>query len=157
MKAIISIILLLLVLIPSSYANGGCIKVADDVFVQMSLSPLVPVANEKASFLFSFGNKNGLIREEINGKIRIVQNGKTLLEKDFKAKDGILDLRQEFKNPGFHEIFLEFGIGNKKYAPEDFLIEVQKEKSDFVLNILFLIAGIFIGIVLMKLIKNKKK
>jgi len=69
-----------LLLIPISYSNGGCIKLVDDVFVQMSHAPHVPKVNEKASFLFSFGNESGLIREEISGKIKIVQNGRTLLE-----------------------------------------------------------------------------
>ena len=148
------IYMVFLILIPISYSNGGCVKIADDIFVQLSSSPLVPIANKQTSFLISFGNEEGLIREEINGKLRIVTREKTILTKDFKIKDGILDLKHTFKNAGLHEIFLEFKIGDKTYIPEDFLIEVKEEKSDFGFNILFLVIGVFIGIALMKIIKK---
>ena len=143
---------------PISYSNGGCIKIADDILVQMSVAPHVPIVNEKASFLFSFGNESGLIREEISGKIKIVQNGKTLLENDFKAKDGILDLKHEFKNIGLYEIFLEFNIHGKDYMPEDFVVEAIEKQGNkgHLTNVLFLLAGILIGILSSKLFKHGK-
>ena len=169
MKNIAILICVAIIIAPLSLANGGCIKVADDILVQMSVAPHVPIVNEKASFLFSFGNESGLIREEISGKMRIVQNDKTLLAREFKAKDGILDLKHEFNNPGLYEIFLEFNFKNKTYAPEDFLIEVKEESNaseivrtrsqlsqNFVFNFIFLIVGIIVGMVIMKLIKNNK-
>ena len=139
-----------------SYANGGCIKVADDVFVQLSIAPLVPIADKQTSFLISFGNEEGLIKEEINGKLKIVKKEETILIKDFKIKDGIFDLKHTFKNTGLYEIFLEFNFKNKTYTPEDFLIEVKEEKLDFKYNILFLFIGIIIGMILMKFIKKQK-
>lgn len=150
------IISIFILLIPISFANGGCIKVADDVFVQLTSSPLVPIVNKQASFLISFGNGGGLVNEEITGKLWITKNEEKILTKDFKFKDGILDLKHTFKEPGLYEIFLEFRIGNKTYAPEDFLIEVKGEKSGFRYNILFLLIGIVFGVILMKLIKKQK-
>ena len=152
-KKIIAIIIFIS-LIPFTYSNGGCIKVADDILVQLSSSPIVPIANKQASFLISFGNKSGLINEEINGKLKITKKEETILIKDFKIKDGILDLKHTFENPGLYDIFLNFNIGNKIYAPEDFLIEVKGQEKSYVFNISFLIIGIFIGAVLMKLIRK---
>ena len=142
-------------LIPFSYSNGGCTKVIDDVFVQLSSSPLVPVVNEQASYLISFGNiEKGLIKEEINGKLWITKDDEKILTKDFEIKGGIFDLKHTFKEAGLYEIFLEFKIKNKTYNPEDFLIEVKGQKNDFMNKIIFLLIGIFIGIVLMKFIKK---
>ena len=150
------VFIIFILLIPITYSNGGCIKVADDIFVQLSSAPLVPVVNKQTLFLISFGNNGGLINKDINGKLKIVKNDDLVLEKDFKVKDGIYDLKHTFKNPGLYEIFLEFNFNNKTYAPEDFLIEVKEEKSDFSNSILFLIVGIIIGIILMKFIKKQK-
>lgn len=152
MNKIILFTIILILLSTISFSNGGCIKVADDVLVQLTSSPLVPVVNEQVSYLISFGNKDGLVNKEINGKLRIVKSDEIIFTKDFKVKDGILDLKYTFKNTGLHEIFLEFEINGKKYAPEDFLIEVKEEKQDF--NFLSLIIGILIGIILMKLTKK---
>lgn len=147
--------LIFILLLPISFANGGCIKIEDDILVQLSISPLVPIVNKEASFLISFANiKKELINDEIDGKIWIGKNGEKILTKNFKIKDGILDLKHIFKKEGLYEIFSEFNFKNKTYTPEDFLIEVKEEKSDFRYNILFLIIGVFIGIVLMKLIKK---
>ncbi|MBI4452404.1 hypothetical protein HY637_03170 [Candidatus Woesearchaeota archaeon] len=145
-------------MLPIANANGGCIKVTDDMLVQMSVAPHVPIVNEKASFLFSFGNESGLIREEINGKIKIAQNGKTLLENDFKAKDGILDLKHEFNNHGLYEIFLEFNVDGKEYMPEDFVVEVIEKQGNkgYLTNVLFLLAGILVGVLSSKLFKHRK-
>jgi len=154
-KKVLVLMSIFALLIPITYSNGGCIKIADDILVQLSSSPLVPIVNKEASFLISFGNKEkALINEEINGKIWITKNKETILTKNFKIKDGIYDLKHTFKNPGLYEIFLDIKIGNKTYMPEDFLIEVKEEKSNFGFNILFLIIGIFIGIALIKLIKK---
>ena len=151
------VFVIFILLLPITYSNGGCIKIADDVLAQLSISPLVPIVNKETSFLISFGNKEkGLINEEINGKLWITKDDEKILTKDFKIKDGIYDLKHTFKNPGLYEIFLEFNYKNKTYTPEDFLIEVKEEKQSFLFNIIFLIAGIFIGTVLMKLIKNNK-
>ncbi|MBI1936393.1 hypothetical protein HYS31_08225 [Candidatus Woesearchaeota archaeon] len=157
-KSIILFVITFALLAPFAYSNGGCVKVADDMLVQMSVAPHVPIANEKASFLFSFGNESGLIREEISGKIKIVQNGKALLENDFRAKDGILDLKHEFNSPGIYEIFLEFNANGKEYMPEDFVVEaVEKQgKKGYLTNVLFLLAGILVGVLSSKLFKLRK-
>jgi len=156
MKKVIIFLIILILLLPFSFSNGSCIKVADDILVQLSSSPIVPIANKQASFLISFGNKSGLINEEINGKLKIIKKEEAILIKDFQIKDGILDLKHTFKSPGLYEIFLEFEIGNKSYAPEDFLIEVKDEGTNYPQNLLFLIAGIIIGISLVKLVEKKK-
>ena len=150
------IIGMFLLLIPISFANGGCVKIANDIFVQLSSAPLVPIADQQTSFLISFGNREGLVNEEITGKLWITDNDEKILTKDFKIKDGILDLKHTFKKEGLYELFLEFDYKNKTYTPEDFLIEVKEEKSDFRYNILFLVIGIVVGIILMKFIKKQK-
>ncbi|MBI2541831.1 hypothetical protein HYV80_03930 [Candidatus Woesearchaeota archaeon] len=156
MKKTLVLMSIFALLIPITYSNGGCIKIADDMLVQLSSSPLVPIVNKQTSFLISFGNNDGLINKDINGNLKIVKNDDLVLEKSFKVNEGILGLKHEFESPGVYEIFLDFKIGNKTYAPEDFLIEVKEEKLNFVYNILFLFVGIVIGMLLMKLIKNKK-
>ena len=153
-KNIITFIIFIL-LIPISYSNGGCIKIADDVFVQLTSSPLVPIAGKEASFLVSFGNNQGLINKDIVGNIRIMKDDEIILKKDFKAENGILSIKHKFNNPGLYEIFLDFKIGNKSYAPEDFLIEVKEKEQNLVFDIVILIIGILIGAILMKSIKIK--
>src|SRR3989338_6079017 len=97
MKRNFILISIFILLIPAAYSNGGCIKIADDLFVQMSMSPLTPSANKQTSFLISFGDKEGLINEEINGKLWIAKRDEKNLTKNFKIKDGILDLKHIFK------------------------------------------------------------
>ena len=144
-------------LTPLVYADGGCIKIADDVLVQLSSAPEVPRVNQQVSYLFSFGNKQGLLNKEINGTFKIVKSDETVFTKSFKIKDGILELKHIYENPGLYEIFFDFQIGNKNYKPEDFLVEVVDMKNDFMINLAYLIIGIFIGIVLMKLITKHNK
>ena len=157
-RKIIILFIIFILLTPVSYANGGCIKVADDILVQLSSSPLVPIVNKESSFLVSFANiQKELINKEINGKISIVKNDETKFTKNFIVKDGILDLKHTFKNTGLYEIFLEFQINNKAYTPEDFLIEVKEEKQNFIINFLFLTAGIIIGLTLPKFLKFRIK
>ncbi len=149
------LLIIFALLTPISYSNGGCIKIADDVLVQLSSSPLIPIVGKETSFLISFANsKKELINQEINGKISIIKNEEKILTKDLKIKDGVLELKHIFKKEGLYEIFLEFNYKNKTYAPEDFLIEVKEEKSDFRNNILFLVIGIIVGITTMKFIKK---
>ena len=154
----IFILMLFLLFIPISYSNGGCIKLADDILVQMTVAPHVPIAREKASFLFSFGSKDGLLRKDINGKIRIMQNDKVWIENNFTAKDGILDMKHLFNDPGLYEIFLEFNINNKEYMPEDFVVEVieKQEGNGYLANVLFLMAGFLIGILSARFFKGRK-
>lgn len=151
------LLLAFILLLPISYSNGGCIKVADGILVQLSSSPLVPIVDKQTSFLISFANKEKeLINEQIYGKLWITKNEENILTKDFKTKNGILDLKHTFKNSGLYELFLEFKIKDKTYIPEDFLIEVKEEKGNIIYPILFLFIGIIIGIISMKLIKTRK-
>ena len=155
MKKILVLISIFALVTPLSYSNGGCIKMVDDILVQLSNSPLVPIAGKETSFLISFANiKKELISEEINGKILITKDDEKILTKNFRIKDGILDLKHIFKKEGMYEIFLEFDFKNKTYTPEDFLIEVKEEKNNFVANILFLIVGIAIGFFAAKFYKK---
>ena len=147
----------LFLIIPFAYSNGGCIKVADDVLVQLSIAPLVPIVDEQASFLISFANQEKvLIEKEIVGNLSIVKNGETVLKKDFRIKGGVLDLKHTFTKPGLYELYVDFKIKDKTYTPEDFLIEVKDQKQIYGTNIIFLIIGIIIGVLLMKF-KNKRK
>jgi len=158
MKKPAILIFIVALFIPLSFANGGCIKVADNILVQLSSSSLVPIVDKEISFLISFANlKKELISDEINGKARIVKDEETILTKDFKIKDGILDLKHEFESPGLYEIFLGFKIGNKTYTPEDFLIEVIENKNNATANFLFLIAGIAIGFAFALIVRLRKK
>ncbi len=84
-----------------------------------------------------------------------MKNDEIILKKEFKAENGILSIKHKFNNPGLYEIFLDFKIGNKSYAPEDFLIEVKEKGQNPVFDIVILIIGILIGAILMKLIKIK--
>ena len=144
-------------LIPISYSDGGCIKVADDVLVQLSSAPVVPIVGKQVSYLFSFGNKQGLINREINGTLKIVKSDETVLTKSFKIKDGILELKYIYEHPGMHELFFDFQIGNKNYKPEDFLIEVMDMKNGLMANLIYLVVGIAVGAILMKLSTKKIK
>ena len=162
MKKIFLFIGFFALLIPIANSDGGCIKVADDVLVQLSSAPEVPRAYQQVSYLFSFGNKQGLSNREINGTLKIVKNDETFFTKTFRIKDGILDLKHTFKSPGLYEIFLDFQIGNKNYKPEYFLVEVieQKnieQKNYFVNKVIFLIIGIIFGALLMKFYTKKYK
>ena len=161
MNKILIFIGIVALLIPISYSDGGCIKVADDVLVQLSSAPEVPRVHQQVSYLFSFGNRQGLINREINGTLKIVKNDETVFTKSFKIKDGILELKHIYENPGIYEIFLDFQIGNKNYKPEDFLVEVieQKnieQKNYFANKVIFLIIGIIFGALLMKFIIKRK-
>ena len=151
------IFLFFILLIPVSYSDGGCIKIADDVFVQLSSAPVVPRVHQQVSYLFSFGDKQGLINREINGTLKITKSSETIFTKDFKIKDSILELKHIYEKSGLYEIFFDFQIGNKNYKPEDFLVEVVDKKNDVMINLIYLITGIIIGIILTKLITKKNK
>ena len=144
-------------LIPISYSDGGCIKIADDVLVQLSSAPEVPRVHQQVSYLFSFGNKQGLINMEINGTLKIVKSDVTVFTKSFKIEDDILELKHIYENPGMYQIFFDFQIGNRNYKPEDFLVEVVDMKNDLMTNLAYLIIGIIIGAILMKLITKHNK
>ncbi|MBI2558530.1 hypothetical protein HYW20_04360 [Candidatus Woesearchaeota archaeon] len=144
-------------LIPITYSNGGCMKLADDIFVQMSHAPHVPKVYERVSILFSFADKAGLISKEISGELRIMKGEEQILAKNFKIDYGVLDLKHEFKNAGIHEIFINFALGNKTYSPEDFVIEViEDNKPNYMEYFVFLIIGFLIGILSAKFMGKKK-
>ena len=158
MNKIFLIIGLFALLIPISYSDGGCIKVSDNVLVQLSSAPHVPIVGKQVSYLFSFGNNQGvLINKEINGTLKIVHNSKLIFVKEFRIKDGILELKHTYENPGLYEIFFDFQIGNKNYKPEDFLVEAVDTKNNFMINLVYLIIGIIAGLILMKLLTKKNK
>ena len=157
MRKIVILLSFLILIIPVAYSDGGCIKIADDILVQLSSAPVAPVVGKQVSYLFSFGNNQGLITKEINGTLKIVKSGETIFTKDFKIKDGILELKHIYENPGLYEIFFDFQIGNKNYKPEDFLVEAVAIKNDLMANLVYLIIGIFIGAILMKYCTKKHK
>ena len=155
MKKISLFIAFVTLLIPISYSDGGCIKVADDVLVQLSSAPVVPIAGKQVSYLFSFGNKQGLINREINGTVKIEQTYETIFNKSFKIEDGIFELKHIYENPGMYEIFFDFQIENRNYKPEDFLVEVIDTKNDLMIKSAYFITGIIIGVILTKFITKK--
>ena len=157
MKKFIFILIILLV-IPLSFADGGCVKVADDALVQLSMIPVAPAAKEKASMVFSFGNLSmNLINKPIGGRLYINKNQKTVFEKNFSVDSGVLDLKYAFDEPGYYEIFVEFNMDRKKYTPEDFLVEVTDKKQNFVPNLIFFAIGIIIGLLFTTLIKFRRQ
>ena len=160
-RAIFMTIFLTILSSTSSFADGGCVKVADDSLVQLSMVPVAPAAKEKVSLVFSFGNLSmNLINKPIEGRLYITKNQKTVFEKNFSVNSGVLDLRYAFDEPGYYEIFTEFSMNGKKYTPEDFLVEVTDKKQNFVPNVIFFVAGVVIGslfIALAKLRRPKKR
>ena len=157
MNKIILFIGFFALLIPISYSDGGCIKTADDVLVQLSSAPVAPIVGRQVSYLFSFGNNQGLISKEINGTLKIEKNGEAVFTKEFKIRNGILELKHIYEKPGLYEIFFDFQIGNKSYKPEDFLIEAVGQKNDLIINLVYLVVGVIIGVILMKFIINRNK
>ena len=157
MKKISLFIGLFVLLIPISYSDGGCIKIADDALVQLSSVPEVPRVHQQVSYLFSFGNKQGLIDREINGTLKIIKSDEVVFTKSFKIQDGILELKYIYEKPGLYEIFFDFQAGNKNYKPEDFLVEAIDTKNDLMTNLIYLIVGVILGIALMKLNIKKNK
>ena len=157
MKKIILFMGIFALLIPLSNSNGGCIKIADDLLVQLSSAPVVPKAHQQVSYLFSFGNQQGLINREINGTLKIVRNSKPIFAKEFRIKDGILELKHTYEAPDSYEIYFDFQIGNKNYKPEDFLVEVIEQKNGFANKIIFLVIGTIIGIVSANFVIKKGK
>ena len=93
----------------------------------------------------------------VHNVFSIVHNDKTVFIKSFKIKDGILDFKHIYENPGIYEIFFDFQIGNKNYKPEDFLVEAVDAKNNLTINLAYLIVGIIIGIIMMKLSAKKNK
>ena len=153
----IALFIIFILMLPMSHANGGCIKIVEDLIVQMSHAPLAPKVYEKVSFLFSFADKNGLISKEISGELKLIKSEELILAKNFKINDGVLDLKHEFKNAGIHEIFINFALGNKTYSPEDFVIEViEDNKPNYMEYFVFLIIGFLIGILSAKFMGKKK-
>ena len=71
-------------MLPLAYSDGGCVKVADDALVQLSMIPVSPAPKEKASMVFSFGNLSmNLINKPIEGRLYISKNQKPYLRKIF--------------------------------------------------------------------------
>ena len=153
----IIIFIIFILLIPLAYSDGGCIKIADEILVQLSSAPEVPRVHQQVSYLFSFGNKQGLLNREINGTLKITKSDETVFTKSFKIKDGILELKHIYENPGLYEIFFDFQIGNKNYKPEDFLVEAVDAKNNLTINLAYLVVGIIIGLVLAKFNKKQLK
>jgi len=135
LKLTLLIAIIFIFSIPISFSNGGCVKVADDVFVQLSAVPIAPKVNEPASFLISFGNNNGLLDKRINGTLRIVKSVNTIFEKKFDVQ-GILSLKYTFKDAGFYEMYIDFMINGKDYHPEDFAMEVVDSRKNPAKNIM---------------------
>ncbi len=156
MKSIIILVLIMILLSPFAYSNGGCVKIAaKDVFVQLSMAPLAPKVGEQASMLISFGDYNGLLNGTIKGNITIVRGGQNVIfTKYFETKDGILDMKHTFTEPGYYEVYFDFSYKNKRYAPEDFAIQVSSKQNGIMNNVIFLIFGLFIGVSISRLLRE---
>ena len=150
-------IFIFMLVVPFAYSNGGCIKIVDDVIVQLSEAPLISKVNKQSSYLFSFVHNDSLINEKVSGTLKIMKGDETLLTKNFGIKDGILDLKHTFEKSGNYELYLQFTYKGKNYNPEDFNVEVVDLKNDLVMNLAYLIIGIIIGAILMKLITKHNK
>ena len=145
-------------MLPLAYSDGGCVKVADDALVQLSMIPVSPAPKEKASMVFSFGNLSmNLINKPLDGRLYISKNQKTVFEKNFSVNSGVLDLKYAFDEPGYYEIFVEFNMDGKKYTPADFLVEVTDKKQNFVPNFIFFAVGVIIGLLFTALIKLRRQ
>ena len=162
MKKFAILIFVIALITPLTYANGGCVKVADNILVQMSMAPLVPTVNGQTSFLFSFADLNSNpISKEIKGQILIFKNKEHHFMEGFSTQDGVADFKHIFSEAGIYEVYVEFKLNGIIYNPEDFRIEVKGENQDmrlnnFASNMLFLVIGLAIGFFASKLYKKQK-
>ena len=158
MKRIMIFAVFFALLAPFSYAHVGCLEIDDDVFVQLTSSPITAVEGKPVAYLLSFVDQKGLIRKEIKGKIFIQKDKNTVLDKNFTVADGILELKHTYMEPGLYEIFTEFEYNGKKYKPGDFLVEVtEKEKFNRTTAAMLLLVGFAVGISAGIFIRKEKR
>jgi hypothetical protein len=154
------IIFSILTMLPFASSNGGCTKFADDTFVQLSMAPLAPIAGEKVSFVISVANESReLVNGEMRGNFSVSRDGKRTVIREFATTEGVFDAKHAFEKPGLYELFVEFTLNGKEYAPEDFLIEVTEAGTGqgIILRTMFLALGIVIGIAIMGLMRSWKR
>lgn len=139
--------MLLMSIIPAVLANGGCVKIADEYFVQLSSSPHVPRINEQAQMLISIADRNAtLVQQAINATITLKKGTAIIREEAKTTTSGVVSFEHTFAKAGSYELFFSFTINNQTIAPEDFLIEVPTTSMPLMPVILALLLGTLIGI-----------
>lgn len=147
------------------FANGGNIRLAEGRYlVNISSSPVTPVAGEKVEMLVSFASieDNTLLREDLRTWVEIrrkVNDEVIFPEKEFRAERGVLDFDFTYPESGLYELFVRFEKPDepgKIYETEDFLVDVQSQRIQsrgttlfpmylVVSSLVSLLAGWFLG------------
>lgn len=119
------------------FANGGNIRLAEGRYlVNISSSPVTPVAGEETQMLISFASiqDNTLLGEDLRTWIEIrrkVNDEVIFPEKEFRADRGVLDFDFTYPKSGLYELFVRFEKPDelgKIYETEDFLVDVQNPR-----------------------------
>jgi hypothetical protein len=162
MKKLTFLLLAILLLPATSFANGGDQRVIENKYlINLSRAPFTPIVGVKTSFLASLVDiqKNKLLSEDIVVNIRISKLGEApkgnfiFEQNNIAVKGGVLDFPYTFSNSGLHEIFFDFAFASNPqqvYNAPDFLIDVQKPETEKKTNNLLIgvfIFGITIGVV----------
>lgn len=121
----------------SVFANGGDIRIAEGKYlVNISSSPVTPVAGQKVAMLISFGDvvTNELLVQDLHVWIEIrlkVTEEVIFPQQEFRAERGVLEFPFIYLKPGLHELFVRFEKPDepgKIYESEDFLVDVQESR-----------------------------
>jgi len=121
-----------------AFANGGNIRIAEGKYlVNISSSPVTPIAGKKVAMLISFADvqKNELIAQDIRVWIEIRNKAtqKVLFPPtEFLAERGVLEFSFTYPEAGLHELFIRFEKPDepgKVYESEDFLVDVQESTA----------------------------
>lgn len=134
------LIALLTIFLASGYAsaNGGNIRIAQGKYlVNISSSPVTPVAGEKVAMLISFADiaKNELLAQDIRVwiEIRLKATEEVIFsQQEFLAQGGVLEFTFTYPEAGLQELFVRFEKPDepgKIYETEDFLVDVQESRT----------------------------
>lgn len=120
-------------------ANGGDVRIAEGRYVvNISKTPLTPVAGKLQKMLISFGDlvEDALVDQDIRVWIEIRKSGvrdALFPKQEFIAAGGVLNFSFTYPTAGLHELFVTFEKPDepgKIYEPEDFLIDVQEPRVE---------------------------
>lgn len=141
---------LLLLLLPMSWANTGCWQFTDGYNVLMAMAPLAPKVGQDTSFLFSFLENEDFIKGDLKAKLKVSKGHEPSIygSAEETIRGGIWDYKHSFNESGFHEVGVEFTVNGKKYFV-DFPIEVVETKKQELFKplIISFFAGAVAGIV----------
>jgi hypothetical protein len=133
-----TILALFLSLTPIASSNGGNIRLAEGKYlVNISSSPVTPVAGEKTAMLISFADiaTNKPLSQPLRASIEIrkkVNQEVVFPSTEYPVEGGILEFSFTYPEPQLYELFVRFEKSDepgKIYEPEDFLVDVQAPQT----------------------------